>query len=300
MGWIPSSGEVSLWAQPTNKYEERSAKKSRNRMNTRSFEEEQSIKRERLPRKRARSKNPLTTGKSRTFYGLVAHFIVSSRTFNPLDQTMPQAIILASASPRRKELLEKIGFVVREMPANIPEERLEEEVPENYVKRLARDKVLAVVERIRANLYPSDAQSGGQFFQNELRWVVGADTVVVVGDQVLEKPVDQADAIRMVSALAGREHQVITGFCIFDIKKNKEGIQAVTSGVKFKNAAPSEVEAYVSTGESLDKAGGYAVQGIGGYLVEYINGSYTNVVGLPLCQVVEMMQELGAEDVLPF
>jgi septum formation protein len=216
---------------------------------------------------------------------------------------MPQAIILASASPRRKELLEKIGFVVREMPANIPEERMEDEAPENYVKRLARDKVLAVVERIRANLYPGDGQppgQSGQLFQNELRWVVGADTVVVVDEHVLEKPVDQADAIRMVSMLAGREHQVITGFCIFDIKKNKEGIQAVTSGVKFKNAAPKEVESYVSTGESLDKAGGYAVQGIGGYLVEYINGSYTNVVGLPLCQVVEMMQELGAEDVLPF
>jgi len=216
---------------------------------------------------------------------------------------MPQAIILASASPRRKELLEGIGFVVREMPANIPEERFDEEVPENYVKRLAREKVLAVVERIQANLYPSDPQTGGQsgqLFKSELRWVIGADTVVVVKDHVLEKPEDQADAIRMVSMLAGREHQVITGFCIFDIKKNKEGIQAVKSSVKFKNAGPSEVQAYVSAGESLDKAGGYAVQGIGGYLVEYINGSYTNVVGLPLCQVVEMMQELGAEDVLPF
>ena len=216
---------------------------------------------------------------------------------------MPQAIILASASPRRKELLEKIGFVVREMPANIPEERMEEEPPENYVKRLARAKVLAVVERIRANLYPGEdlaPTQSGQLFQNELRWVIGADTVVVVGDEVLEKPDDQADAIRMVSMLAGREHQVITGFCIFDIKKNKEGIQAVTSGVKFKNAGAGEVESYVSTGESLDKAGGYAIQGVGGYLVEYINGSYTNVVGLPLCQVVEMMQELGAEDGLPF
>jgi septum formation protein len=216
---------------------------------------------------------------------------------------MRQSLILASASPRRKELLERIGFSVREMPANIDESVLPDEAPENYVKRVSRDKVLAVVERIRANLYPTDFVSEGvsRLLPGEgMRWVVGADTIVVYDGQIFGKPSDQDEALEMLTRLSGTEHQVITGFCLFDIVKNKEGIQAVASTVKFKNASRAELEAYLSSGESMDKAGGYAIQGVGSYLVEHIHGSYTNVVGLPLCQVVEMMQELGAEDVLPF
>ena len=218
---------------------------------------------------------------------------------------MPEPIILASASPQRKELLERIGFVVRDMPANIDESRLEDEPPESYVKRVARDKVLTVVNRIRANLYPSEGGEGNgrpvtSTSREGLRWVIGADTVVVAAGRILGKPKDQADALEMLNLLSGTEHQVITGYCVFDIVKNKEGLQAVTSGVRFKRATQAEMETYLAVGESMDKAGSYAVQGVGSYLIEYVNGSYTNVVGLPLCQVVEMMQEMGARDVLPF
>jgi septum formation protein len=218
---------------------------------------------------------------------------------------MPEPIILASASPQRKELLERIGFVVRDMPANIDESSLEDEPPESYVKRVARDKVLTVVNRIRANLYPSEGVEGNArppaaSSREGLRWVIGADTVVVASGRILGKPKDQDDALEMLNLLSGVEHQVITGYCVFDIVKNKEGLQAVTSAVRFKRATPTEMEAYLAAGESMDKAGSYAVQGVGSYLIEYVNGSYTNVVGLPLCQVVEMMQEMGARDVLPF
>jgi septum formation protein len=220
---------------------------------------------------------------------------------------MTMQVILASASPRRKELLERIGFSVKTIPSNIVELRDEEEAPENFVKRMARTKVLSVVERLRTTIYTAEgeaAQRPRRALTNPkeagARWVIGADTIVVLGDDILGKPKDNADAVEALMRLSGREHIVITGFCVFDMRKNKEGLQAVTSTVNFKAISPAEAERYVSVGESLDKAGGYAVQGVGAYLVEYINGSYTNVVGLPLCQVVEMMQEMGAEEVLAF
>lgn len=218
---------------------------------------------------------------------------------------MSVQIILASTSPRRKELLERLGFSVKTIPSNVVEIRDEDESPENYVKRMARAKVLSVVERLKATLYAEQdaarsrrAQATGK--DPTVRWVVGADTVVVLGDAVLEKPRDNAEAVEMLLRLSGNEHVVITGFCIFDVVKNKEGLQAVTSAVRFKQVTRPEAEKYVSVGESLDKAGAYAVQGVGAYLVESIQGSYTNVVGLPLCQVIEMMQEMGAREVLPF
>ena len=218
---------------------------------------------------------------------------------------MSVQIILASASPRRKELLERLGFSVKTIPANVVELRDEDEAPENFVKRLARAKVLSVVDRLRSTIYAEQEANRPRRLQTSqkdpgARWLIGADTVVVLDDDVIGKPKDNADAVAYILRLSGREHMVITGFCIFDMKKNKEGIQAVTSVVRFKRLGQAEAERYVSLGESLDKAGAYAVQGIGAYLAESINGSYTNVVGLPLCQVVEMMQEMGAHDVLPF
>ena len=213
-------------------------------------------------------------------------------------------IVLASSSPRRKEFLEKLGFSVKAIPSTVSEERLPDETPENYVKRLARDKALNVVNRIRQTSYdPGPARVSrvtGKVQDEPLRWVIGADTVVVLGTQVLEKPKDNLEAYEMVQSLGGREHVVITGFCIFDMKKDKEGIQAVRTHVRFKPVTKAEVEKYVAVGESLDKAGGYAIQGVGAYLVEAIEGSYTNVVGLPLCQVIQMMEEMGAHEVLPF
>jgi septum formation protein len=214
-------------------------------------------------------------------------------------------IILASASPRRKELLERLGFSVKTIPSNVVEVRDEDESPENFVKRMSRAKVLAVVERMRATMYAAEQETVrprrvSAAKDTAARWVIGADTVVVLDGDVLGKPKDNIDAVEMLMRLSGREHTVITGFCIFDVLKNKEGLQALSSIVRFKGISRAEAEKYVNLGESLDKAGAYAVQGVGAYLVESIDGSYTNVVGLPLCQVIEMMQEMGTQDVLPF
>jgi septum formation protein len=218
---------------------------------------------------------------------------------------MAVQIILASASPRRKELLERLGFTVKVIPGNVDEIQLEEETPENFVKRMARTKTLAVVDRMQTTLYPTDAdgapiRTGYSGRGSDSRWVVGADTVVVVGDDVLGKPKDTAGAVEMLHRLSGQVHRVITGFCIHDLRKNKEGLQAVATEVTFKRLASSEIDKYIAVGESMDKAGAYAIQGVGAYLVDSIVGSYTNVVGLPLCQMVEMMEEMGAHDVLPY
>jgi septum formation protein len=223
---------------------------------------------------------------------------------------MAAPLTLASSSPRRKELLERLGFQVRIVQSGIDETQLPGELPEDYAKRLARTKVLTAVRRLQATLYTTDQEARRQFAQGSaamtarvddpVRWVIGADTAVVVDDQIFGKPTDIQEAREMLMRLAGREHLVITGFCLFDLKRNREGLQAVTTVVKFKELSAHEVDQYLSAGESMDKAGGYAVQGVGSYLVEYLRGSYTNVVGLPLCQVVEMMEEMGARDVLPW
>lgn len=219
---------------------------------------------------------------------------------------MAAPLTLASTSPRRKELLEKLGFTVRVVQGGADESQLPGEMPEDYAKRVARAKVLGAVKRLQATLYTSDIEARRQISQgtpradDTVRWVIGADTVVVVDDVIFGKPVDLQEAREMLVRLSGREHVVITGFCLFDLKRNREGLQAVTTVVKFKDLTRSEIDQYVSVGESMDKAGGYAVQGVGSYLVEYLRGSYTNVVGLPLCQVVEMMEEMGARDVLPW
>lgn len=220
---------------------------------------------------------------------------------------MSVQLILASASPRRKDLLEKIGFSIRCVPADVDESINENENPCEYVKRLARAKILAVVERLKSTNAGTPDESGGAIQvpraglkDGSVRWVVGADTIVVLGKEVLGKPRDQDHAFDMLQKLSGQEHLVITGFGVFDLKKNKEGIQAVTSTVKFKKLSRTEIEKYISLGESLDKAGAYAVQGVGTYMIDSVQGSYTNVVGLPLCQFMEMLEEMGARDILPY
>jgi septum formation protein len=220
---------------------------------------------------------------------------------------MAVQLVLASQSPRRKELLERIGFTIRTIPADVNETPIEGETPTEFVKRLAREKVLAVVDRLQATT--SNLADASHPHQNssiltskdaQIRWVVGADTVVVLDEELLGKPTDQDHAFDMLQRLSGREHKVITGFCIFDLTKNKEGLQAVVSTVRFKRLTRPEIEKYLGTGESLDKAGAYAVQGIGAYMIDSIKGSYTNVVGLPLCQMMEMLEEMGATDILPY
>lgn len=219
---------------------------------------------------------------------------------------MAVQIILASQSPRRKELLERVGFSVKVVPANIDEIRIDDESVEQFAKRMARSKCLAVVRRMQATLYQVDPEGGSGTpsvsarRMAETRWVVAADTIVSLGEELLGKPKDTAEAADMLGRLSGTRHRVITGFCVHDLRKDKEGVQAVSTDVLFKRLTPTEIEKYVAVGESMDKAGAYAIQGVGAYLVDSISGSYTNVVGLPMCQVIEMMEEMGARDVLPY
>lgn len=187
-------------------------------------------------------------------------------------------IVLASASPRRVELLGSAGVTFTVVPSGIPEEALPNELPEDHVLRLAREKALDVAKRV-----------DGRFF-------IGADTVVVCDGEIMGKPKDSADAARMLRKLAGIGHSVITGFAIYD-KQRKDAIAAaVKTRVSFKQLRDEEIQAYIATGCPFDKAGAYAIQGGAGYMVERIDGSYSNVVGLPLCEVVEALRRIGAID----
>lgn len=218
---------------------------------------------------------------------------------------MAVQLILASASPRRKELLERVGFSVKTVPADIDEQSNGNEDPEEFVKRMARTKVLAVVNRMRSTMAsnaPEGMLASPVYKKGDApaRWVVGADTIVTLNGELMGKPRDQDHAFEMLQKLCGTEHRVVSGFCVFDLDKNKEGIQAVVSRVRMKRMTRPEIDKYLAVGESMDKAGGYAIQGVGSYLIDSISGSYTNVVGLPLCQLMEMFEEMGANDILPY
>jgi septum formation protein len=184
------------------------------------------------------------------------------------------ALILASASPRRQELLREAGIAIEVRPAHIPEVRRAGEPPMEYACRLAREKAESV-----ACDFPQ-------------RYVLGADTIVVVNEEVLEKPRDAADAKRMLRLLSGRGHSVTTAVSL----AGPEGgivTRAATTRVFFREIPESEIEAYVAGGEPMDKAGAYAIQGGAGQWVERIEGDYSNVVGLPLSLVREMLRESG-------
>ncbi len=189
--------------------------------------------------------------------------------------TTNEPLVLASASPRRRRFLEGLGLSFIIEAAQVDENPLAHEAPEEFVLRVATDKARAVAKR-----HPDG-------------WVLGADTVVVLDNQILGKPVDEDDARRLLTLLAGRWHEVLTGFCLY--RKNKEHLtaQAVRTTVKFVDFDETIAAAYVQTGEPLDKAGAYGIQGKGGFLVEQIKGSYSNVVGLPLAEVMEKLLQLG-------
>lgn len=188
-------------------------------------------------------------------------------------------LILASSSPRRKELLRLAGVRFKTIPSRADERFLEGESPEEHVIRLARAKAMDVAGRHRG------------------RWVLAADTVVVINGEVLGKPRTRKEAEEMLRKLSQREHRVITGYCILKTSspEKREGI--VTSRVKFKALSSEEVQRYLDTGEPFDKAGGYAVQGRAAFMVKEVCGSYSNVVGLPLCEVVEALRELRAVNI---
>jgi septum formation protein len=188
--------------------------------------------------------------------------------------TLP--LILASASPRRRELLQLAGIPLEIIPSQADERFLQGESPEEHVRRVARAKAMEVGR------------------QHPGRWVLGADTVVAIDGRVLGKPGDSREAEEMLRDLSQREHRVLTGFCILRYPSMEERGGTVISRVKFKSLSPEEVRWYINTGEPFDKAGGYAIQGKGAFMVKEVHGSYTNVVGLPLCEVVEALRELGA------
>jgi septum formation protein len=184
-------------------------------------------------------------------------------------------LILASASPRRRELLAQGGFAFEVITADVPEIRKPGEDPIRFVTRLAREKAEAVISR--------EAVSPDTL-------ILGADTIVLVDEEVLGKPQDAADAARMLRLLSGRTHQVITGVCLAKGRERQRA--AEVTFVRFTTLSDEEIEAYVATGEPLDKAGAYAIQGRASRWVPRIHGCYFNVVGLPLALVSSMIEAM--------
>jgi septum formation protein len=184
---------------------------------------------------------------------------------------------LASASPRRRELLEKIGLVFKVDPSDYPEDLNSILKPEELVMKISQNKARAV-----ASKYP-DAL------------IIAGDTVGVIGKHIVGKPHTGPEAIAMLKFLSGRSHRVITGLSVMDSKSGKIVSRTVQTRVYFRKLTESEVRRYVATGEPLDKAGAYAIQGLGSLLVEKINGDYYNVMGLPLNVLSQILQEFAVK-----
>lgn len=183
-------------------------------------------------------------------------------------------LILASSSPRRQELLREAAIPFHVHPANVNEDQRPDEPPQDYARRLAREKAQAV-----QSLYPRS-------------YVLGADTIVVVDGMVLGKPVDAADATRMLRLLSGRGHEVITAVSL-ESPAGDTKTRACTTQVYFRKLAEEEIQRYVAGGEPMDKAGAYAIQGGASLWTDRIVGEYSNVVGLPLSLVTELLRESG-------
>jgi septum formation protein len=180
-------------------------------------------------------------------------------------------LVLASASPRRQELLRNAGILFDVQPAHIPENPRPGEQAKDFAERLAREKALAVAKE-----RPRDI-------------VLGADTVVVVDGQILGKPLDSADAARMLRMLSGREHQVITGVCV--VANGQSSVADETTAVTMSEISENEIADYLATGEPMDKAGAYAIQGVASRWIPRIEGDYSNVVGLPVALVWRMLRD---------
>ena len=181
-------------------------------------------------------------------------------------------IILASASPRRKEILENTNIKFDIISSSIEELVLDGESPCQMVMRLAFEKGIDIASKYKSNL------------------VISADTIVVLDDNVLGKPKDEEEARQMISNLSGRTHQVITGISLINLEKNKKIIDYVISNVKFKKLSKDDINDYIKTKESLDKAGAYGIQGYGALLVEEIQGDYFNIVGLPISKLSDLLK----------
>jgi septum formation protein len=183
---------------------------------------------------------------------------------------------LASASPRRRELLAQIGVPFVTLIASIDETALPGEPAERYVERLAREKALAGLAALSD---PADAV------------VLGADTAVVLDGRILGKPADRAECLATLAALSGREHQVLTAVALASAQRIESRV--VASRVRFRPLCAGEAEAYWATGEPCDKAGSYGIQGLAAVFVSQLEGSYSAVVGLPLCETAQLLGEFG-------
>jgi septum formation protein len=181
-------------------------------------------------------------------------------------------LILASQSPRRKALLADLGLRLKIVSPRVAERPGAQESPRAFSRRLAREKAEAAARK-----YPR-------------HWVLGADTVVVLEKTILGKPAGTREATVFLGRLSGRTHRVITSFCLTRKDSGFSITKSVASAVTFKAVTRNEIDWYVKTGEPLDKAGGYAIQGKGAFLVRKITGSYTNVVGLPVAEVLEALE----------
>lgn len=180
-------------------------------------------------------------------------------------------IILASASPRRKEILENTNLKFRIIKSEIDEKISDGESPQQVAMRLSFEKCMDIASRYKSSL------------------VIGADTIVVLDDMILGKPKDEA--YYMLKKLSNTVHQVITGISLINLEGNKKIIDYVVSNVKFKDLSEEDIKDYIQTNESLDKAGAYGIQGYGALLVEEIKGDYFNIVGLPISRISDLLKE---------
>lgn len=187
----------------------------------------------------------------------------------------PPNLILASASPRRSSLLRQLGVQFTTAPADVDERARPGETPEGYAERLSLEKARAA------------AVTAGEGI------VIAADTIVVLENDILGKPADAQDAVRMLSVLSGRTHRVITALTVMDAANGKTLNRLSHTNVRFRRLSAEEIASYVQTGEPLDKAGAYGIQEKGALLVSGIEGCYFNVVGLPLSLLDEMLREFG-------
>lgn len=187
-------------------------------------------------------------------------------------------IVLASASPRRSELLASVGIKFQIIPSHIDETQQTDEKPAAFVQRLSQEKAAEVAQR--------STVSG--------RWFIGSDTIVLCDGEVLGKPDSREHSATMLRMLSGRSHQVISGYAILDRNNNRWIQRSITTEVTFRSLTDHEIDGYIASGEPADKAGSYAIQGLGAFMVTTIKGSYSSVVGLPLAQIIDDLQQLGA------
>ncbi|RDV25558.1 septum formation inhibitor Maf [Alteromonas aestuariivivens] len=191
---------------------------------------------------------------------------------------MPPSLILASASPRRTELLTQIGIQHRLMPVDIDESPQYQELPLHLVERLAKEKAREAYSRL-----------SGERQQDSV--VLAADTLIALDNLPLGKPTDKADCVRMLLSMSDREHEVLTAISL--ISTQRQVTQCVATRVRFGTVTEQDIHAYWETGEPQDKAGGYGIQGIGGQFVKSVNGSVSSVIGLPLYETKRLLKHFG-------